>query len=105
MDSTIIAAVLSGVLGAGFMGFLQFLVTRHDKKKEADSVERKALRYIMLYIIQERGKELLSDGKATLDEKRSLRQWHDVYHNGLHGNGDADKLMEAVDALPLDLEN
>lgn len=97
-------SLLSGAFGAGIFSFIQFLITRKDKKKEAESAERKSLRYIMLYIIQERGKEMLSEGKATIEEKRSLRQWHDVYHKGLGGNGDADKLMEAVDTLPLDLD-
>jgi len=96
--------LLSGAFGAGIFSFIQFLISRRDKKEEAESAERKALRYIMLYIIQERGKEMLSEGKATIEEKRSLRQWHDVYHKGLGGNGDADKLMEAVDTLPLDLD-
>lgn len=96
--------LLSGAFGAGIFSFIQFLIARKDKKKEEESAERKALRYIMLYIIQERGKEMLSQGQATIEEKRSLRQWHDVYHNGLGGNGDADKLMEAVDTLPLDLD-
>lgn len=95
--------LVSGATVAAVLTFVQFLIQRRDKKKEQDSVERKALRYLMLYIIQERGKEMLSEGKATIEEKRSLRQWHDVYHNGLGGNGDADKLMEAVDTLPLDL--
>lgn len=96
--------ILSGIFGAGFLTFIQFLISRKDKQKEQESVERQALRYIMLYITQERAKELIANGKATVEEKRSLRQWHEVYHDGLGGNGDADKLMEAVDKLPLDLD-
>lgn len=97
-----ISGLLGGALGAALVMFVQFLVSRHDKKKENQSVERKALRYIMLYIIQERSKELISDGSATMDDVRSLREWHEVYHQGLGGNGDADKLMAEVDKLPLD---
>lgn len=93
----------SGATVAAVLTFTQFLIKRRDKKKDQNSAERQALRYLMLYIIQERGKEMLSEGKATIEEKRSLRQWHDVYHKGLGGNGDADKLMEAIDTLPLDL--
>lgn len=93
----------SGATVAAVLTFMQFLIQRRDKKKDQNSAERQALRYLMLYIIQERGKEMLSEGKATIEEKRSLRQWHDVYHKGLGGNGDADKLMEAIDTLPLDL--
>ena len=97
-----VSTLVGGALGAALFGFIQFLINRHDKKKENESDERKALRYIMLYIIQERAKELISDGKATMDDVRSLREWHEVYHKGLGGNGDADKLMAAVDKLPLD---
>lgn len=99
-----IIPLLSGAFGAGIFSFVQFLISRQDKKKEKESAERKALRYLMLYIIQDTARELISDGKATMDEKRQLHQWHEVYHQGLGGNGDADKLMEAVDRLPFDLE-
>lgn len=96
--------LLSGAFGAGIFSFVQFLINRRDKKKEKESAERKALRYLMLYIIQDTARELISDGKATMDDKRQLHQWHEVYHQGLGGNGDADKLMEAVDQLPFKLD-
>lgn len=95
--------LVSGAFGAALIALIQFLINRHDKKKEAESVERQALRYLMLYTIQDTARELLRDGYATLDEKRQLRQWHDLYHKGLGGNGDADALMRAVDQLPIDL--
>lgn len=94
-------AVISGLLGAGFFGMIQFLITRHDKKKEQNSAERTALRYIMLYIIQERAKELISTGEASIEEIQGLHRWHDLYHNGLGGNGDADYLMKQVDRLKI----
>lgn len=99
-----IIPLLSGAFGAGIFSFVQFLINRADKKKEKESAERKALRYLMLYIIQDTARELIADGKATMDDKRQLHQWHEVYHQGLGGNGDADKLMEAVDRLPFDLD-
>lgn len=95
--------LVSGAFGAALIALVQFLIARHDKKKEAESVERKALRYLMLYTIQDTARELLRDGTATMDEKRQLREWHDLYHKGLGGNGDADSLMKAVEQLPLDL--
>lgn len=96
--------LISGAFGAALIAFTQFLIARHDKKKEAESVERKALRYLMLYVIMDTGKDLLREGSATMEEKKQLRAWHDLYHNGLSGNGDADSLMKSVDQLPLDLE-
>lgn len=94
-------ALISGLFGAGFFGMIQFLITRHDKKEEKNSVEREALRYIMLYITQERAKELIGRGEATLEEMQSLHRWHELYHNGLGGNGDADYLMRQVDSLQI----
>ncbi|MBQ3934183.1 MAG: hypothetical protein II715_00050 [Clostridia bacterium] len=95
--------LIGGAFGAGLLSLVQFFIARHDKKKEAESVERKALRYLMLYTIQDTARELISAGQATMDERRQLREWHDLYHKGLGGNGDADKLMEAVDRLPFSM--
>lgn len=114
---------LSGAVGAALVGgifaLIQHRLTRKDKladmaaDKQEDAaskadVQNKALRYIMLYIIQERAKSHIKDGKITLEERRSLHNWHSLYHDkkpdGLGGNGDAAALMDAVDALPVDLE-
>lgn len=97
----ILAAIVGGSFGAAIVSLIQYLIGRHDKKKAGDSSERKALRYLMLYIIQERCKEIIARNWTTLEERRSLGHWHDVYHNGLGGNGDADALMQQVKALPL----
>lgn len=122
MGNTIIS-FLGGALGAALVGGIFSLIThrlsRKDKlaDKAADREEdaaakadaqNKALRYIMLYIIQERAKSHIKEGKITLEERRSLHHWHTLYHdkepNGLGGNGDADALMDAVDSLRVDLE-
>ena len=99
----IVICLVSGATGAALISFIQFLIQRKDKKSESESVERQALRYIMLYIIQERAKEMLAEGTTTVEDLRILRQWHEVYHNGLGGNGDADELMKAVGRLQMDL--
>ena len=96
-----LAAIVGGSFGAAIVSLVQFLIGRHDKKKAVESAERKALRYLMLYIIQERCKELLARGWTTMEERRSSGHWHDVYHDGLGGNGDADALMQQVMELPL----
>lgn len=110
MTDTVTVALLSaaGTLGAAGIGALSGFLTYRRKRKDAkadkgDNVT-KALRYLMLYVIQERAKELISQGEATLDDRRGLHHWHDLYHNGLGGNGDADRLMQMVDSLPLPQE-
>lgn len=91
--------LLSGATGAAIVAGVFSIAQTRKARKDAKG---KALRYIMLYIIQERAKQHIKDGSITLEERRSLHHWHDLYHNGLGGNGDADALMAQVDKLPLD---
>ena len=93
------AAVISGCFALG-----QYLISRRDKRAGKNDLQNKALRYLMLYIIQERAKQHIRDGCISLDDRRSLHHWHDLYHNGLGGNGDADALMHQVDLLSLDTD-
>lgn len=94
--------LLSGAAGAALVAGIFTAVQKRNATKDAKS---KALRYIMLYIIQERAKQHIKDASITLEERRSLHHWHDLYHNGLGGNGDADALMAQVDRLPLDTDD
>ena len=94
--------LLSGAAGAALVGGIFSLILSRKAHKDAKS---KALRYIMLYIIQERAKQHIKDQNITLEERRSLHHWHDLYHNGLGGNGDADALMAQVDKLTLDTKD
>lgn len=94
--------LLGGAMGAALVTGLFALINTRKSRKDAKA---KALRYIMLYIIQERAKQHIKDQCITLEERRSLHHWHDLYHNGLGGNGDADALMAQVDHLRLDYED
>lgn len=97
-----LAELLGGAAGAALVAGIFSLIQARKSRKD---VRGKALRYIMLYIIQERAKQHIKDESITLEERRSLHHWHDLYHNGLGGNGDADALMAQVDRLPLDTED
>lgn len=105
----IVLAIVGGSCGAaivtGTVSLIQFAVNRRDRKSGKAAALQKALRYIMLYIIQERAKEHIQEGKITLEDRRSMHHWHDLYHNGLGGNGDADALMKQLDKLELDTED
>lgn len=112
-EAITIALIAAGgsVLGAGLSALGAYILyrrkhrdARKDAKEDKGDCITKALRYLMLYVIQERAKELIAQGYATLEDRRSLHHWHDLYHKGLGGNGDADRLMAMVDALPLPLE-
>lgn len=47
------------------------------------------------------GQSYIDAGAVDFDDRKRLRDMHNSYHNGLQGNGDADQIMKAVDALPL----
>lgn len=94
--------LLGGAMGAALVTGLFALINTRKSRKDAKA---KALRYIMLYIIQERAKQHIKESSITLEERRSLHHWHDLYHNGLGGNGDADALMAQVDRLQIDYED
>ena len=46
------------------------------------------------------GQGYINKGEITYDERHRFHQMHDCYHDGLHGNGDAKLIVEAVDELP-----
>lgn len=97
-----IVDLLSGAAGAALVAGIFSVIQNRKARKDAKA---KAIRYIMLYIIQERAKQHIREQSITLEDRRSLHHWHDLYHNGLGGNGDADALMSQVDKLPLAIEN
>lgn len=80
--------------------FFQLIIKRHDAKDDKKTAEHKALCYVMLYIIEERAKDVLADGEVELDELRRLHHCHKVY-KALGGNGDANSLMERLESLPI----
>lgn len=60
-----------------------------------------ALKCVLLDRIITLGQQYITDGSVDFDDRKRLRDMHTSYHSGLKGNGDADAIMSAVDALPL----
>lgn len=90
---------LGAALVAGVFAIIQHRMKRRDQTEDKNDAKQEALRYLMLYIIQERAKEHLAAGEISLEDLRLLHKWHEVYHNGLSGNGDADSLLRQVEKL------
>ncbi len=99
-----VVSLVSGSMGAavvaGVFGVVMYRLQKKDKQDEMKQAERKALCYVLLYIIEERAKECLADGNITLSELRRIHHWHRVYKT-LGGNGDADDLLNRLEALPI----
>ena len=104
MTEILIAFIAGGSMSAivsGIFSIILYKVKLKDTSQNEDDAVKKGVRYLMLYIIQERAEKYIANGSISVDERRSLHKWHDLYHHGLHGNGDADALMADIDNLPL----
>lgn len=66
-----------------------------------NDVQREAMKYILYDRIRFLGQAYIAEGEIDFDDRRILHNMHNIYHNGLEGNGDLDELMQDVDALPL----
>lgn len=64
-------------------------------------VQSEALKYILFDRIRYLGREYIERGEIDFDDRRILNAMHRVYHDGLGGNGDLDKLMTDVNCLRL----
>ena len=74
---------------------------RFRKLEEDDAAQSEGLKYMLLDRIIYVGQSYIKRGEVTFDDRKRLRDMHNVYHDKLGGNGDAKKVLEAVDALPL----
>ncbi len=78
-----------------------------DSEKRLKAVETKvdalidANKYLLYDRIRYLGQKYIDTGEIDFDDRRILNAMHTCYHTGLDGNGDLDKLMEAVNDLPL----
>jgi len=98
---TILCSGMGAAVATGIFTLVQYELKRRDEKSDKKDAEHKALRYLMLYIIQERCKEYISAGEISLDELSSLRKWYELYHSDLGGNGDAETIFKKVEALQI----
>lgn len=105
----IIIAILGGSAAAALVNQAgEYLRIRRKRKEDAESTEsgdikslKTAVRWIMLDRIRWLGQGYIKQGAIAFDDRRLLNEMHRSYHDGLGGNGDLDRLMVAVNALPL----
>lgn len=109
---TIITAVLGGLFGSSFIGFIQFMITRADKKKDNHSEYEKQLeqslalqRDMLIGLGHDRivylGGVYIERGYITKDEYENLNDYLYLPYSAMGGNGTAKKVMEEVEKLPM----
>lgn len=81
--------------------FNEELSKRVEVLEDQNAAQNEGMRYVLLDRILYLGKHYINDGAVDFDDRKRLRDMHTSYHSGLGGNGDADNIMDAVDALPL----
>ncbi len=70
----IFETLIGGLIGGGLIGFIQFMITRNDAKKEKDSVVMKELKSIAEKIL---GIESRLDMENADDARRSILSFDD----------------------------
>ena len=117
LATTIILALLAGGgVGVGLVNLirdqLQFRrerkAQREDRKEQKEdevsrqlSVLGEAIKFLLYDRIKSLGTCYIKDNEIDIDDRSMLGKMHNVYHNGLKGNGDLDLLMKEVNNLPL----
>ena len=119
----ILTSSVIGVVISGLFGFVQFLITRHDNKKNQnytscieiqknheknfEKIEGRleevsdlcmGLAYDRIIHV---GESYLRHGSISVDEREDFRKYlWQPYHNA-GGNGSGDAMMKAIDDLPI----
>ena len=129
MNPILLAILTGGVAAAGVKlidNLIQWWLERRSRKKDAtEEAQRKeeeakkaaldaqkcagtellhatadGVKWMLYDRIKYLGTRYIDDASVDFNDRRLLHEMHKVYHYGLHGNGDLDLIMDAVDALP-----
>ena len=100
MDTT---QIIAAVIGSNALfAFLQFMISRHDKKKEKQSDEAKGMRDMILGLGHDKllylTDKFAERGGITQKERRNLKYLYDPYVR-LGGNGDCEVGYETCEKL------
>ena len=96
--------VIVTIIGSNALfAFVQFLINRHDRKKEKQSNETRGMRNMILGLGHDKllylTDKFAERGGITQKERRNLKYLYDPYI-GLGGNGDCQIGYETCEKLP-----
>lgn len=97
--------VLTSGFTASLFGFVQFLISRHDTKKQAKDEKLELIMKSLIGMGHDRifylASEYIKHGSITRSEYENLYEFlYCPYHN-LGGNGSAERLMREIEKLPI----
>ena len=82
----------------------QIIIDQQKKNEEVLMVHGEGIRFLLFDKIKYLGQEYIKKNEVTFEDRKNLHTAHNVYHNGLKGNGDLDGLMSDVDKIPLTIQ-
>lgn len=104
MALTVITSVLAS---GGLWSYIQYRQERkfreEDKEEQKDSTESKALKALLHDRIYQGCKEAIKDGNIDAEDYENLQYLYHPYKD-LGGNGTCERLMTAVEQLPIEIK-
>ena len=79
----------------------KIMAARMEELEKQNVALKDGMKYVLLDRILHLGHSYIVSGEVSFDNRKRLGDMHNVYHNGLGGNGDADAVMQSVYELPL----
>lgn len=97
-----IIGILGAGIGSGIMAIvlacLQRKWAKEDKCDSRITALVDAQKVTMIYEVKHIGKEYITRGEISVDDKETLREMYDAY-KGLGGNGHLDTIMSEINRL------
>ena len=97
--------ILTSGVTASVLGFIQFLITRRDTKKQEYDNKMDKISTCLVGLGHDRiihlGQEYIERGSLSKSEYENLHDYLYVPYKNLGGNGVAEKIMNEVNKLPI----
>lgn len=105
----IVAAIIGGGVGAAVVTVVGQIIiakqARKYQKEDRQADDMAALMEGISWLLYDRilylARKYIDRGWLSLEDLRVVKEQHRIYHDRLGGNGYLDKVMAAVEALPL----
>lgn len=94
----LILPIIVALISSGTLTAVLKVISENRVKNDPMRI---AVRMILKRQIEQECIQFLAEGSIPYSKLKYLRQEHDCYHNGLHGNGDLDAIMNDVESLPV----
>lgn len=97
--------ILTSGIASTVVAFVQFLITRHDNRKQKNDENIEHIKECLVGLGHDRiiylGQKYIDRGSITRVEYENIHEYLYVPYRSLGGNGVAEKILHEVDKLPI----